>query len=64
MTARRHPVEFAGWTGGSKKEMTPVGKHRLDDDRQQKVRTALALARFVLWLGWLVWTLTDRDATR
>ncbi|MFC6371115.1 hypothetical protein [Nonomuraea thailandensis] len=64
VAARRHPDEFAGCTGGSKREITLMGKHRLVNDRQQRRCTALALARFVLWLGWLVWTLVGRDATR
>jgi hypothetical protein len=43
---------------------TPVDMHRPNDDRHQRFRTALALGRFVLWLGWLIWTLTGHDATR
>ncbi|WP_310709199.1 hypothetical protein [Nonomuraea sp. 3-1Str] len=39
-------------------------KHRPDNDRQQRLQNALALGRFILWLGWLIWTLTGHDATR
>jgi hypothetical protein len=58
-TRSNSPDGPAAW-----KETTLMVEHRPNEDRHQWMRTALALARFVLWLGWLVWTLTDRGATR
>lgn len=35
-----------------------------DRDRYGRITACLAAIRFVLWLGWLVWTSSDHDATR
>ncbi|MEU7457549.1 MULTISPECIES: hypothetical protein [Streptosporangium] len=36
---------------------------RPGDDRHQKVRTGLAVIRFILWICWIAWLLMTDHAT-
>ncbi|MBT2225112.1 hypothetical protein [Nonomuraea sp. NEAU-A123] len=43
---------------------TPVEEApRPNRDRHQRLRTGLTVIKLVLWLGWLIWTSSDHDAT-